>query len=152
MADFFTIGATLIGCLLFWFLSAPLIRYGVVYVWLVPSVILGRMFIMGFNRLGQNVKAVLMKALMALFMMFLLYKGVNLVLDDAGRFNTGYLAEQQDYGTYDTATFEMNGVTVYYPTEGDQIGYYPFPAATHDLTGEVEFIGNSIEEGFTSIN
>ena len=152
MADFFTIGATLIGCLLFWFLSAPLIRYGVVYVWLVPSVILGRMFIILFNKLGANVKVVLMKALMTLFLMWMLYKGVNLVLDDAVRFNAGYLVGQQDYGTYDTSTFEMDGVTIYYPAEGDQIGYYPFPAATHDLTGEVKLLGNTIKDGFTSIN
>lgn len=148
MADFFTIGGTLLGCLLFWFLSAPLIRYGVVYIWLVPAVILGRMFIIVFNRFGENVKAVIMKTLAALFLMWLLYKGVNLVLEDTGRFDIKYLAEQQDYGTYSTDTFELEGITFYYPTEGDQVGYYPFPAATHDLTGEVELMGKELSSGF----
>ena len=151
MADFFTIGGTLLGCLLFWFLSAPLIRYGVVYIWLVPAVILGRMFIILFNRFGENIKAVLMKTLAALFLMWMIYKSANLVLEDTGRFDLRYLVEQQDYGTYNTDTFELGDITFYYPTEGDQVGYYPFPAATHDLTGEVELMGKELRNGFRTI-
>ena len=151
MADFLTVGATVIGCLVFWFFSAPLIRYGVVYVWLVPTVILGRMFIIVFNKFGDEIKSVLMKVLMALFLMWLLYKGVNLALEDYGKFNPVYLVEQQDYGTYSTDTFELEGVTFYYPTEGDRVGYSPFPAATHDLTGETVFMGKELKDGFKSV-
>ncbi|MCR5155737.1 MAG: hypothetical protein K6C96_03520 [Butyrivibrio sp.] len=151
MEDFFTIGGTLLGCLLFWFFSAPLIRYGVVYIWLVPAVILGRMFIILFNRFGDNIKSLFMKTLTALFFMWMIYKGVNLVLEDAARFDPRYLVEQQDYGTYSTDTFELGGITFYYPTEGDRVGYYPFPAATHDLTGEVELMGKELKNGFTTV-
>ena len=151
-ADFLTIGATLIGCLLFWFLSAPLIRYGIVYVWLTPLVVLGRIFIVLQNRAGKEQKALLVKMVSAIFMLWILYKGINLGLEDAPRFNLAYFTCQQDYGTYETKTFELGGETFYYPAEGDQIGYYPFPSATHDISGETQLIGSTIDSGFKAIN
>lgn len=151
IADFLAVGATLIGCLIFWFLSAPLVRYGVVYIWLTPAVILGRMCILGIRRLPDRTKEMLIKAVAVCFAAWLLYKGANVVIEDIPRFNPSYLITQQDYGIYETKEFKMSDVTVYYPADGDQIGYYPFPAATHDLTGEVELIGKDIKEGFKSV-
>ena len=150
-ADFITISATLVGCLGFWFFSAPLIRYGVVYVWLVPAVILGRLVILGFNKLEEAPKLIIMKVFTAILLLWLSYKAIFLVVDDSGRYNPVYLVKQQDYGEYETKEFELNGVKIYFPATGDQIGYYPFPAATHDLTGEVELLGSVIEEGFKSV-
>ncbi len=147
-ADFLTIGATLIGCLVFWFLSAPLIRYGVVYVWLAPSVILGRMMIIGFNRLDKEKKSLIVKAAAALFLLFIVYKGAVLLIDDSARFNPNYLVLQQDYGEYETESFELGKDIFYYPKEGDRIGYYSFPGATHDVSGEVEPMGKEIKSGF----
>lgn len=152
MADFLTMGATLIGCLLFWFFSAPLIRYGVVYVWLTPAIMLGRIVIHFIHRLSENNRLVVTKVLAALFLLWICYKGLNLVLEDVPRYNAGYLVDQQDYGTYATNTFKINGTTFYYPTEGDQVGYYPFPAATYDVTGEVEMMGENLKDGFISID
>ena len=150
-ADFLTISATLVGCLCFWFFSAPLIRYGVVYVWLVPAVILGRLVIIAFNRVDKSVKDIVMKAVIALFLIWLAYKAIFLIVEDSGRFNPDYLVKQQDYGEYDTGEFELEGIKIYYPAQGDQIGYYPFPAATHDLTGEVELMGKNIKDGFKTV-
>ncbi|WP_034445466.1 LIC_10190 family membrane protein [Butyrivibrio sp. AE2032] len=150
-ADFITISATLVGCLGFWFFSAPLIRYGVVYVWLVPAVILGRLVILGFNKLEEAPKSIIMKAVTAILLLWLAYKAIFLVVDDSGRYNPVYLVKQQDYGEYETKEFELNGVKIYYPATGDQVGYYPFPAATHDLTGEVELMGNDVKDGFKSV-
>ncbi len=147
-ADFLTIGTALIACLAFWFFSAPLIRYGVVYVWLTPFVILGRLFIVVFNRFEGKVKEVVIKAVVALFMLWMVYKGVNLILEDSARFNAAYLVKQQDYGSYDTREFKLGDTTFYYPAQGDQIGYYPFPAATHDVSDLVQMRGTSIKYGF----
>lgn len=150
-ADFLTIGATLMGCLVFWFFSAPLIRYGVVYVWLAPAVILGRMVIICFNRLSREKRSLIVKAVSALFILFLVYKAANLVIEDNSRFNPDYLLAQQDYGSYETATFTLGPDTYYYPADGDRIGYYPFPAATHDVSGEVELMGEGIRSGFRAV-
>ncbi len=151
-ADFLTISATLVGCLCFWFFSAPLIRYGVVYVWLVPAVILGRLIIIVFNKVAKSLKDMAMKAIIALFLVWIAYKTIFLAADDMVRFNPEYLVKQQDYGEYETEEFDLQGIKIYYPARGDQIGYYPFPAATHDLTGEVELLGSNIKDGFKTAN
>jgi hypothetical protein len=149
-ADFLTIGGTLIGCLIFWFLSAPLIRYGVVYVWLTPAVIIGRLFIVINNRISKDLREMILKIIVGLFAFWMFFKCVNLVIEDCSRFNARYLVDQQDYGTYETKTFELGDVTFYYPAEGDRIGYEPFPGATNDVSENVKLIGNTIREGFIS--
>ena len=149
MADFLTIGGTLIGCFAFWFLSAPLIRYGIVYVWLLPAVILGRTFILAYNRLfEEEVKDTVVKAFVIVFLAWFIYKCAIVALEDNRHFNPEYLLRQQDYGSYEVDTFKMGDETFYYPVSGDQVGYDPFPSATHDITGEVELIGGEIKEGF----
>ncbi|MCR5404766.1 MAG: hypothetical protein K6E91_13250 [Butyrivibrio sp.] len=152
-ADFLTIGATLIGCLLFWFFSAPLIRYGVVYVFLTPAVIIGRLFIVIYNRISEKAKRAVIKAVMAIICIWCFYKCAILVLEDVHKFNPQYLVGQQDYGEYAYSGFSLGkDVIIYYPDEGDRIGYYPFPAATHDLVGEVELIGEKITDGFRMVD
>jgi hypothetical protein len=151
VADYLTIGGTLICCLLFWFLSAPLIRYGVVYVFLTPAVILGRLIITLFDRFGDEIKGYAVKAVTVCFLAWLLYKGANLVIEDAARFNADYLVRQQDYGEYEVNSYEMGGITFYYPASGDQVGYDPFPASTHDVSGEVELMGSIIADGFKAV-
>ncbi len=152
MADFLTLSGTLICCLGFWFLSAPLIRYGVVYVWLTVTIVFGRLFLVVYNRIPNNYKDIIFKMFVGVLALWLVYKGVNIALEDSQRFNARYFITQQDYGHYDTNTFELGNTTFYYPQEGDQVGYDPFPAATHDVSGEIEFIGNDITDGFKSIS
>ena len=152
MADFLTIGGTLIGCFAFWFLSAPLIRYGIVYVWLLPAVILGRTFILAYNRLFEDeVKDTVVKVLVIVFLAWFIYKCAIVALEDNRHFNPEYLLRQQDYGSYEVDTFKMGDETFYYPVSGDRVGYDPFPSATHDITGEVELIGGEIKEGFKAV-
>ncbi len=152
MADFLTIGGTLIGCFAFWFLSAPLIRYGIVYVWLLPAVILGRTFILAYNRLFEDeVKDTVVKVFVIVFLAWFIYKCAIVALEDNRHFNPEYLLRQQDYGSYEVDTFKMGDETFYYPVSGDQVGYDPFPSATHDITGEVELIGGEIKEGFKAV-
>ncbi len=147
-ADFLTIGATLIGCLVFWFFSAPLIRYGVVYVWLTPAVILGRMFIIFQGKLSSEHKSIILKALAGLFLLWFVYKCANVAIEDVGRFNASYLVMQQDYGQYETQEFKIGDDTYYCPSEGDRIGYYPFPSAPRDMTGQVQLMGKEISGGY----
>ena len=152
IADFLTIGGTLIGCFAFWFFSAPLIRYGVVYVWLLPAVILGRTFIIAYNRLfTDDIREIVIKSLVAVFLVWFIYKCGIIVLEDNRHFNPEYLIKQQDYGTYEVDSFKMGSETIYYPVSGDQTGYDPFPSATHDITGEVELIGEKVKDGFKTI-
>ena len=149
--DFLIISGALIACLIFWFVGAPLIRYGVVYVWLVPAVILGKTITMIFDNYSRITKDILLYIVGILFVIWMIYKCAMLISDDRGRFNAEYLIKQQDYGTYETYEFDLDGETIYYPADGDRIGYYPFPAATHDITGEAELIGDDIGKGFRPV-
>ncbi|SFQ00480.1 hypothetical protein SAMN04487928_1154 [Butyrivibrio proteoclasticus] len=153
-ADFLTLSGTLILCLVFWFFSAPLIRYGIVYVLATISIVFGRMIIMILHKFAENgsgIKEISFKVLIAFLAIWLVYKGINIVIEDVPRFNSKYLLVQQDYGTYDVDSFKLGDTTIYYPKEGDRAGYAPFPAATHDLTGEVEFLGETITDGLKSV-
>lgn len=151
-ADFLTVSGTMVACLVFWLLTAPLIRYGEVYVCLTFAIVFGRLLIRLFNYIGNENKFT-RRSIMAfalIFVIWLLYKGVNLVRADIPGYNTANLFTQQDYGQYEVESFEISGVTFYYPKEGDRIGYKYFPAATRDLSEELQFMGYGITSGFAT--
>ncbi|WP_026489031.1 LIC_10190 family membrane protein [Butyrivibrio sp. XBB1001] len=149
-ADFITISTTMVVCLLFWLFTAPLIRYGEVYVCLTFAIIFGRLLISGFNLLDAD--GIFAKRLIAITAIIIAvwvgYKGVNVVKEDMPRFNPDYLLVQQDYGRYEADTFQISGMTFYYPVEGDRIGYDLFPSAPRNMEGEIEFRGYDIFSGF----
>ena len=150
-ADFLTISGTLVLCLIFWLFSAPLIRYGIVYVLATITIVFGRTIILIINQISINYKNIAIKVFVAVLSVWIIYKGVNIVLEDVPRFNMKYFLTQQDYGVYETKTFELGDATFYYPAEGDRIGYEPFPSATHDLTGEIELLDEEIRYGIKNI-
>ena len=151
IADFLTIGGTMIICLLFWLFSAPLVRYGVVYIWMTAAIVLGRVFIIIYNRLGKDIEKWVFQVFVGLLCLWMVYKGVNIVREDAKRFNPLYILTQQDYGKYEVNSCQVEDLVIYYPVEGDQTGYDAFPSATHDVSGEIEFIGSDIHDGIKSI-
>ncbi|MBO4911973.1 MAG: hypothetical protein J5504_04540 [Butyrivibrio sp.] len=150
--DFFAIGGTMIVCFLFWMASAPLIRYGIVFALLTAVVILGRVVILIINKFDKRRKEVLVKSFTAVMLLWLAFKGVNLVAEAEKRFNSAYLLNQQDYGVYEVKRYEVNGVPFFYPTEGDRVGYDPFPSSPENLTGKLEFLGDRLEDGFKKVN
>ena len=111
------------------------------------------MLILGINKFGRDKKLVglLVKVFVVVLAVWIAYKGGRLAIDDVKRFNPVNLLDQQDYGEYETDSFEKDGVTIYYPTEGDRVGYYPFPSAPYDVSGKIEFLGEGIESGIKSI-
>ncbi len=154
LADFLTIGGTMVGCLIFWLFSAPLIRYGIVYVCLTFAIVLGRIFIHFYNKIDWNkdVANWIFRTVATLICLWVAYKGFNLVVDDIPRFNPSYLVRQQDYGTYETDTFTVGDEVFYYPLEGDRIGYYAFPSAPKNMSLEIKFLGTNINDGFKTIS
>lgn len=151
-ADFLTLGGTMILCLIFWLFSAPLIRYGEVYVCLTFAIVFGRFLILAFNKFGNDKKPAVyaFRAMIAILALWLVYKCGYLIMDDIKRFNPLYIADQQDYGEYAVESFDVQGTTIYYPVEGDRVGYYPFPAATNNISDKIAFMGSKIEEGIIS--
>ena len=154
MMDFITLEGTIILCLIFWLFSAPLIRYGEVYVFLTFSIVFGRLFIAALYKYcnNKNVVVFVFRCFVTLLSVWIIYKGINILREDVHRFDPAYLVDQQDYGEYEVDSFSLGDMTVYYPKEGDRVGYYPFPAATNDVSDKIELMGDKVIDGIKSIN
>ena len=154
MMDFITLEGTIILCLIFWLFSAPLIRYGEVYVFLTFSIVFGRLFIAALYKYcnNKNVVVFVFRCFVTLLSVWIIYKGINIIREDIHRFDPAYLVDQQDYGEYEVDSFRLGDMTVYYPKEGDRVGYYPFPAATNDVSDKIELMGDKFIDGIKSIN
>lgn len=149
LADFLLVDGVLIASMIYWLLSSPLIRYGSVYLWIVAAVVYGRIFILLFTKVRQSLAPWFYGAVMAALLLVIVIKGSICVIEEAPRFNSVYFFEQQDYGEYEVAEYEVNGITFYYPVEGDRVGYAPFPSAPTKET--FVMLGDSIRDGFGSI-
>lgn len=143
MLDYFHIAGVLIVCFLFWLLSAPLIRYGCVFLWLVPVVTWGYFYLKISPHMDRfRVFAVLLAAVG-------LYKAGAFGVELYHQASADYLILQKDYDHYDTVGYELHGYTFYYSPSGDQTGYDAFPASP--VKAEDIFRGDTIEEGFKDV-
>ncbi len=137
--DILLVIGTVAASYLLWQYSAPLIRYGYAYVLLLDCVVAGNLLIkMRWNKIQTAVYFVLM-----------LYGGYKVLA--AGQYVSGnYLQEyyvwQADYGVYELESYEIEGVTFYYPLQGDRTGYDSFPSAPYKMS--IEFRGDGMEDGF----
>ena len=143
MADFLHVEGTLTICFLFWLLSAPLIRYGCVFLWLSPVLVWGYLYLKISPHLDR------FKLYLIVAGMFILYKlaafGMEIYRGGANE----YLLTQKDYENYETVAYELHGITFYYPASGDRTGYQDFPSAP--VKAEDIFLGDTIEEGFKDV-
>lgn len=132
---------------LFWMFSAPLIRYGCVYVWLAAPLTFGglALWLVKEERRGRY-----------------FWRGIYMVLGLAGLYKfwawgketaAGYSAEyflvQKDYENYEVEEYWIEGVKFYCPAEGDRTGYEAFPSSPSKAG--IKFRGTGLEDGFMSI-
>lgn len=140
MADFLHVAGTLAVCFLFWLLTAPLIRYGCVFLWLLPVVVWGYLYLKISPHLDR------FKIYMILAGIFCVYKLAAFEMEVYRGATGEYLIRQKDYENFETIPYELHGVTFYYPVEGDRTGYRDFPASPIKA-GDI-FLGDTIKEGF----
>lgn len=124
----------------FWLLSAPLLRYGYAYVLLVIALTAGVVY----QRL--KIPAAAERLFAVLVFAFLAVKAVTLARYAWSVADNPYYVAQQEYGTYELDSFEVNDVRFYYPMSGDRVGYEAFPAIP--VKKEVLFRGDGLEDGF----
>lgn len=162
---------TVAGSFIFWLCTSPLIRYGCVYVYLAPAVILGGVYdrLLSVSGHGADQAAkqqpgkkdgrmygteagieALKWCGIAVVSLLLLYKCVALGKEIAGSFVNDYWIAQKDYENYETVSYQIEGIDFYYPLVGDQVGYESFPSAPVKV--EVGFLGQDMEDGFTAGN
>ena len=135
---------TVAGSFLFWLCTSPLMRYGCVYVYLMPAVVLGGVY----DELVTAKKKRIGLCGIAAVLFLLLYKGVALGRLIADSYVNDHWILQKDYDNYETLSYEIEGVPFYYPKEGDQVGYESFPSSPTEA--EIGFLGENLEDGFYS--
>ena len=139
--DFLLVMTTVAASYLFWQISAPLMRYGYSHVLLLVVLMAGYLF---------NRYTIKRKRFQQVFYVLVILAGIAKFIPlwsyaVSVREQPFYIM-QKDYGQYESAVYEVNGVSIYYPVEGDRIGYKAFPASTRKM--EIEFRGEDIREGF----
>lgn len=132
-------GAAVLG-FLFWQFGAPLVRYGYFYVLFLPLITFGALYV---QFAGEGRGFSLFVVILVAFLLYRSYNLCNMVLELCGQ---PYYLYQQDYGTYPAETYEVDGVTVYVPTDRGQIGYDLFPSSP--VVQDIELRSGTIESGF----
>lgn len=136
---------------IFWLVTSPLIRYGCVYVYLTSAVVLGHVFVELFDKVdGENLRRYMQSICIAVIGVFILYKLVALGKEITYDYVNDYWVCQKDYDNYETLSYEIDGVTFYYPTEGDRTGYDSFPSSP--TKAQIRLRGDDIRDGFYYID
>lgn len=136
----------------FWFLNAPLIRYGCVFVYLsafVPVGMAAEYLLKKEEKKRPKGRKVLHHLCTAAVALFLCYKLLATGKEQAVQFQDRYWILQEDYNQYEVASYEIDGYTFYYPTGGDQAGYDPFPSSP--VKARIRLRGEKIEDGFAAL-
>lgn len=133
---------TVAASFVFWLCTSPLIRYGCVWVYLTPAVVFGGI-------LEAVLHPAAGRAVSAIVVVVLVYKGLALAREMAGAYVNDYWLIQKDYENYETYAYEIDGVTFYCPTEGDRVGYESFPSSPTEA--EIVFLGDGLKEGIRKV-
>lgn len=130
-------------CLVFWLMTAPLVRYGQVYVFIIIALALG-----GWEGRDALLKKDILSMAGALVMLVsLLFFGSKFL--EVGDMEPGWLLEQRPYGAWPAEQVQVENVTIWEPTEGDLIGYPAFPSTPQG--GQLDHLklrGEGFEDGF----
>lgn len=135
---------------IFWFVSAPLVRYGYAYITVVPLITFGEILLYVWNtEKVQLYNKYIHTAFGIVLIGFLLTRLDGLVDDIKRTWKEPYYIAQMDYVDGEAVMKQVDGITFYVPTEAGLIGYEKFPASL--LVWPIELRGESIEDGFRQI-
>ena len=147
---------TVAASFLFWLCTSPLMRYGCVYVYLTFAVVFGGIYETVTScedgrsdetERGRSLwQTMIKRAALTLTILLLLYKGAALGREIVVSYENAYWLVQKDYENYETLAYEIEGVTFYYPVQGDQVGYDSFPASP--AKAEISLLGEGLADGF----
>lgn len=138
--DMLLVLTSIVASYMFWQYNAPIFRYGYAYVLLLPAVMIG----IFLSRL-ENQQLMRIGVLL-----FVVWKIIATGKYAYSVCQEPYYIRQKEYGTYALETYEVDGITFYYPLEGDRTGYDAFPAIP--VPEALELRGNTIKDGFRRSN
>ncbi|MCI8984411.1 MAG: hypothetical protein HFI60_00460 [Lachnospiraceae bacterium] len=147
-----TLGVVSIIGVIFWLLSAPLPRYGVVYMMFVPCITIGMSTHNDILRkyVENKIYVRLNKAIdIGLMCVVVLYGVCYFLYGHFAQCGTQTLFVQNDYQDYDIIEEGIDGIIISGAVEGDQTGYRPFPAIPYSgVIKSIELRGDDLSEGF----
>lgn len=136
--------------LVFWFFSAPHMRYGGPYIYVLVVMTLGTLAGKADGSIQRPVKTaekLLRAAAMAVTAVFLIQYGWKLT-EIPGMERKAFV-RQPDYLAWPATQYPVDNVHIWMPDEGDLIGYFAFPATSQGKQLNVlRLRGESFEEGF----
>lgn len=142
-----------LSCSIAWLFLAPFIRYGLGFLLATPMLAVG-MWLKKDER-GSFYK--LFSGCIVFLMFFTLtpywdHYFMDDVLFIKQNLTQPYYICQKDYETSPMTEYDMNGITVYSPTEGQVTGYQYFPSSSYNyMINTTELRGSSLKEGFRSL-
>lgn len=129
---------------LFWMFSAPLIRYGCVYVWLAAPLTFGGLALWLVKKEGWG--KYFWRGTYAAIVCAGLYKLGAWGKETAERYSPEYFIVQKDYENYEVEEYRVEGITFYCPVEGDRTGYDAFPSSPSKAG--IRLRGAGLKDGF----
>lgn len=140
---------TALSCFAFWFISAPLPRYGSLIMTVLPLFVIGYITTMKkWNGLASDSgnKSQLLNYVLISFMSVLI--GIHIKGSDWSILSERYL-KPADYEWLTCEAVDFYGNEIYVPQQGDQAGYQSFPSTPYlNVLEEIELRGIGIESGF----
>lgn len=125
--------------MVFWFISAPLIRYGVVYMVMLPALILGKICGSWKHVRAPKVCA----AAISLAGLFLLLKTVSF-------YGSIPWKRPVEYSYHNVDQVQLDGIIIYVPQPPeDEVGYHFFPSTQYTwILERIELRTGRLEDGF----
>lgn len=128
---------------LFWIFSAPLIRYGCVYVWLAAPVTFGGLALWLIK--GERRGKYFWRGIYAAAAVAGLYKCWAWGKEIVTGYSPEYFIYQKDYENFAVEEYRIEGILFYCPVEGDRAGYDAFPSSPS--RARIGLRGAGLEDG-----
>ena len=132
-----------------WLFLAPFIRYGLAFLLATPALAVGmwmRKEKSSFYKLVSGCIVVLMFFVLTPYWDHYFTDDIVFIKQNL---TAPYYLTQKEYDTSEMQTFDMNGITIYCPKEGEVTGYRYFPASAYDyMIQSTQLRGTQIKHGF----
>ena len=136
-----------IALFLGWLFTAPLLRYGLIYLYVVPLYYLGVLLLKLDNMLKGKIPWKYVYVLAIVGVSFLTVKSV---ISDTSWCIEYYTKYPMDYRkNFEMKSVQWEGMELYIPVSGDQTSYEIFPAIPYEARLEIiELRGEDFKDGF----
>ena len=132
--------AVSIGGLLFWMMSAPLMRYGEVYFFVLIAIALGEWTYQYREKVLMLLTVVLLVPVLGM------YAGQ---VTELPQLESKYWFRQPEYLAWQASQYDIDGEYIWLPDSGDQVGYAAFPnTSSEKQLKTLALRGDSLKEGF----